>query len=162
MNASREQIAEWFQDEAKTIRNYAEETLHPEDDDVDAAVDRAVEHIAKTLSRCRSTSRDNFVRWAARQITHEPSFRGSEGGARALDLDVLGLLNRAEQVFDFKPFIAEQHGKTLFIDMGEHEGEQKLWKVPTDRMAVIQRQEYPWSDDVENLWPCFLRKIGNV
>ena len=145
-----DQIQEWFDANRDVLENYAEECS------ADPAA--ALKHVITNLRQCRSTSRDKFVLWAAKQIASLPGFGGSFDAIRGLNLDVLGLFNKAEQDYEFKPFNTVETPTTVLIDMGK----SMIWKVPTTETVTIRGEHHTWAEVAERLWPCTLRKIGGA
>lgn len=148
----RQQLRDWYDEEYGTLLGYACETLP----DGGAALD----HIWENLRKCRATTKEGFVIWATKKITKMSGFEYSYSAIEELDLDVLRILNQAAQAFDFKPFNAIKNGNALLIDMGEYDGETKIWKVPTNEAVTINGAEWTWAGLAEHLWPCHLRKVG--
>jgi hypothetical protein len=150
--AHRTPLCQWFGEAENTLRDFAQEA------GVDT--DQAVAWVETRLRHCRATTRDKFVLWAAKLITKHPDYRGSLEAIKKLDLDVLDLLNRAEQAYDFKPMNTEKTASTMFVDMGKVGGEHRIWKLPMDQTVIIRREKYSWAEVAEKLWPCYLRKVG--
>jgi hypothetical protein len=134
--------------------DYAQETT----DDADAALSA----VRSRLHRCRSTERTAFLKWAVKIVRKQPTFRPSFDCIQRLDLDVLKAFRDGERAYgNSQLFDTHVTPATTFVKLRFQDNDY-VWKLPNDQTVLFNGIEYTWSEAVEKMWPCRLKKVGKT